>query len=57
MAITGQKKKLKKRRRAMVEAFNSIYAIKEEYNVSMREAAYMFSIKKVAAAMKVRGWL
>jgi len=41
----------------MVEAFNSIYAIKEEYNVSMREAAYMFSIKKVAAAMKVRGWL
>jgi len=46
-----------KEERAMVEAFNSIYAIKEEYNVSMREAAYMFSIKKVAAAMKVRGWL
>lgn len=45
-----------KEERAMVEAFNAIYAIKEEFNVSMREAAYMFSVKKVADAMKVRGW-
>lgn len=45
-----------KEERAMVEAFNAIYAIKEEFNVSMREAAYMFSVKKVAAAMKIRGW-
>ncbi len=41
---------------AMVDAFNAIYAIKEEYNVPMRTAAYMFSIKKVATAMKLRGW-
>ncbi|MBO8424982.1 MAG: glutamate dehydrogenase, partial [Proteobacteria bacterium] len=26
------------------------------YNVSMREAAYMHSIKRVANAMKLRGW-
>lgn len=41
---------------AMVDAFNAIYKIKEEYNVPMRTAAYMHSVKKVAAAMKVRGW-
>lgn len=41
---------------AMKEAFDAIYKIKEEYNVSMREAAYMHSIKRVAAAMKLRGW-
>ena len=41
---------------AMKSAFDAIYKIKEEYNVSMREAAYMHSIKGVAAAMKLRGW-
>lgn len=41
---------------AMVNAFNSIFKLKEEYNVSMRTAAYMHSVKRIAAAMKVRGW-
>ncbi len=41
---------------AMKDAFDAIYKIKEEFNVSMREAAYMHSIKRVAAAMKLRGW-
>ncbi len=41
---------------AMKNAFNAIYQIKTEYNVSMREAAYMHSIKRVAAAMQLRGW-
>lgn len=41
---------------AMVDAFNAIYKIKEEYNVPMRTAAYMHSVKKVATAMKLRGW-
>ena len=45
-----------KEERAMVKAFESIWKIKEEYNVTMREAAYMHSIKKVAEAMKLRGW-
>lgn len=45
-----------KEERAMVDAFNAIYAIKEEYNVPMKTAAYMHSIKRVAAAMKARGW-
>ncbi|MBP3340631.1 MAG: Glu/Leu/Phe/Val dehydrogenase [Alphaproteobacteria bacterium] len=42
--------------RAMTDAFNAIYKIKTEYNVSMREAAYMHSIKRVADVMKLRGW-
>lgn len=41
---------------AMKSAFAAIYKIKTEYNVSMREAAYMHSVKKVANAMKLRGW-
>lgn len=41
---------------AMKDAFAAIYKIKTEYNVSMREAAYMHSIKRVATAMKLRGW-
>ncbi len=46
----------RKEEEAMVKAFNSLWAIKEEYNVTMRESAYMHSIKKVAGAMKLRGW-
>ena len=42
--------------RAMQDAFNAIYELKKQYNVSMREAAYMHSIKRVANAMKLRGW-
>jgi len=45
-----------KQEEAMIKAFNSVYGVKEEYGVSMRQAAYMFSIKKVAAVMKLRGW-
>ncbi len=41
---------------AMVNAFNDLWKIKEEYNVSMRKSAYMHSVKKVATAMKLRGW-
>lgn len=41
---------------AMVNAFNAIWAIKEEHDVPMRKAAYMHSVKKVAETMKLRGW-
>ena len=40
----------------MVKAFNDLWKIKEEFNVSMRQSAYMHSVKKVATAMKLRGW-
>lgn len=38
---------------AMVKAFEALWAIKEEYGVTMRESAYMNSVKKVATAMKL----
>lgn len=41
---------------AMVDAFEALWKIKEEYNVTVRESAYMHSVKRVAQAMKLRGW-
>ncbi len=41
---------------AMVNAFNSLWKIMEEFNVPMRRSAYLHSVKKVAEAMKLRGW-
>ena len=41
---------------AMVKAFNDIWAIKEEYKCTVRDAAYLVSVKKVAEVMKLRGW-
>jgi len=40
----------------MVQAFNDIWALKEEQNCTLRQAAYMISVKKVAEVMKLRGW-
>jgi len=42
--------------RAMTDAFHAINKIRLEYKVSMRDAAYMHSIRRVANAMKLRGW-
>ncbi len=41
----------------MKEAFDAIWALREEKNVDMRTAAYMIAIKRVAYAMKLRGWI
>jgi len=40
----------------MVKAFNAIWKLREEYKVTVRDAAYMLSVKKVAEVMKLRGW-
>ncbi len=45
-----------KQKAMMFEAFDAIWALKEEFGVDMRTAAYMMSIKRVADAMKLRGW-
>lgn len=42
---------------AMVNAYNAIYKIKEEYKIPFRKAAFVHSVKKVADAMKLRGWV
>jgi glutamate dehydrogenase len=46
----------KREEEAMVSAFDAIWKIKEQYNCTMREAAYLVSVKKVAEVMKLRGW-
>ena len=45
-----------KEEEAMVKAFNALWSIKEEFDVTMRESAYMHSVRRVAKAMKLRGW-
>lgn len=51
-----EKEVLKREEVKMIDAFNSIYNLKEEYSVTFREAAFMISVKKVADVMKLRGW-
>ncbi len=47
---------VRKEETAMINAFNHIWDIVENYDVSFRKAAYMSSIKKLADVMKLRGW-
>ncbi len=46
-----------KEEEAMVKAFQDIWALKNQYDVPVRKAAYMISVKKVADVMKLRGWV
>ncbi|AZR72807.1 glutamate dehydrogenase [Anoxybacter fermentans] len=41
----------------MIKAFENVYKVYTEYeNINMRTAAYMVAIKRLAEAMRVRGW-
>lgn len=40
----------------MVKAFNDIWNLADDMNVTVRESAYLISVKKVAEVMKLRGW-
>lgn len=40
----------------MKKAFEEIWSLAGEHGVEMRTAAYMMSIKRIADAMKLRGW-
>jgi len=42
---------------AMVKAFNGVLEMSVKHNVSMRKAAYMVAVSRVAEAMKIRGWV
>ena len=41
----------------MTNAFKAVYEMSKAKNVSLREAAYLVAIKRVADAMKPRGWV
>ncbi len=45
-----------KQKTLMFKSFEEIWQLKEEHGVNMRTAAYMMSIKRIANAMKLRGW-
>lgn len=47
---------VERQEKAMVDAFDNVWKIKQEYQVTLRKAAYMHSVKKVADTMKLRGW-
>ena len=47
---------LKKLEDVMVRAFNETWKEKENYQTSMRMGAYALAVKRVAQAMKDRGW-
>ena len=40
----------------MTKAIEGIFEIKDHYKTDIREASYMFAIKRIAQAMKLRGW-
>lgn len=41
----------------MIQSFETVYDMHVKEKVTMREAAFMVAVKRVADAMRVRGWL
>ncbi len=41
----------------MTKAFKDVYEMSKKENVPMRAAAYMVAVKRVADAVKLRGWV
>lgn len=41
--------------RMMRSAFDNLYSVSDEYKVTLRQAAYVYAIKRVAATLKMRG--
>ncbi|SHH12148.1 glutamate dehydrogenase [Anaerosphaera aminiphila DSM 21120] len=40
----------------MMKAVGGVFGVADEFNVSLREAVYMYAIKSIDEAMKLRGW-
>ncbi|MFA5317806.1 MAG: glutamate dehydrogenase, partial [Dehalococcoidales bacterium] len=38
-------------------AYHSVLKISQEYEINMRQAAYVVAVKRVVEAMKSRGWV
>ncbi len=43
--------------RMMVSAFNEIWAMRGEHVTTLRDAAYLAGVRRLAAAMSARGWI
>jgi glutamate dehydrogenase (NAD(P)+) len=48
---------LAKLENAMTTAFKAVYAVAQERNLYMRDAAYVIAINRVADAVRLRGWV
>jgi len=48
---------LEKLEYAMTKAFRAVYELSLERNVSLRDAAYIIAINRVADAVRMRGWV
>lgn len=46
-----------KLRSVMTRAFKNVWNMTNKYNVDMRTGAYIYAINRVAAAMRLRGWV
>ncbi|WP_019132126.1 Glu/Leu/Phe/Val family dehydrogenase [Peptoniphilus obesi] len=40
----------------MMKAVKGVFGLADDYNVTLREAVYMYAIKSIDEAMKLRGW-
>lgn len=47
---------IEKEKIVMKDAFNAVWDLSKEYSISLREAAYLIAVKKLAEAMKIKGW-
>ncbi len=47
----------RKLRAMMTKAFDTVYKMKQAHQVSMREAAYLVAVHRVAEAAEARGWV
>ncbi len=43
--------------RKMTAAYYAVYETSREYNINMRQAAYVIAFKRVVEAMRARGWI
>jgi glutamate dehydrogenase (NAD(P)+) len=43
--------------RAMTEAFTAVHQLAQREQLSLRDAAYMIAIDRVARACRERGWV
>jgi glutamate dehydrogenase (NAD(P)+) len=43
--------------RKMTTAYQSVLSTSQEYNIDMREAAYVLAVQRVVDVMKLRGWI
>lgn len=43
--------------RKMTAAYYAVYETSKEYNINMRQAAYVIAVRRVVEAMRSRGWI